>query len=225
MLGENGTGKTTFIKLLAGLIQSDNTNEIPELLISYKPQKITPTFQGTVKQLFQKRIRCIFLNQRFNNNVMKPMKMEKLMNRLVLTLSGGELQRVALVLTLGTPADIYLIDEPSAYLDVEQRVNASKVLKQFILNSKKTAFVVEHDFIMATYLANKVIVYEGKSAKKCIAKKPQTLLDGMNHFLSNLEITFRRDPINYRPRINKYDSQKDIEQKNAGKYFFLNTED
>lgn len=82
------------------------------------------------------------------------------------------------------PADIYLIDEPSAYLDSEQRIVASKVIKRFILHAKKTAFVVEHDFIMATYLADRVIVYEGKPSIDCIANSPQSLLTGMNLFLS-----------------------------------------
>lgn len=82
------------------------------------------------------------------------------------------------------PADIYLIDEPSAYLDSEQRIVASKVIKRFILHAKKTAFVVEHDFIMATYLADRVIVYEGRPSIDCTANSPQSLLTGMNLFLS-----------------------------------------
>merc|ERR1712004_930659 len=110
------------------------------------------------------------------------------MDRVVTNLSGGELQRVALVLALGTPADIYLIDEPSAYLDVEQRVHASKVIKRYILHAKKAAFVVEHDFIMATYLADKVIVYTGKPSRQTVAHSPQALLPGMNRFLEMLGI-------------------------------------
>lgn len=82
------------------------------------------------------------------------------------------------------PADIYLIDEPSAYLDSEQRIVASKVIKRFILHAKKTAFVVEHDFIMATYLADRVIVFEGQPSIDCSANCPQSLLSGMNLFLS-----------------------------------------
>lgn len=82
------------------------------------------------------------------------------------------------------PADIYLIDEPSAYLDSEQRIVASKVIKRFILHAKKTAFIVEHDFIMATYLADRVIVYEGTPSIDCVANAPQSLLTGMNLFLS-----------------------------------------
>merc|ERR1719394_1358589 len=153
------------------------------------------------------------------------MQMRVLMDQQVTNLSGGELQRVALVLALGTPADIYLIDEPSAYLDSEQRVVASKVIKRYIMHAKKTAFVVEHDFIMATYLADRVVVYEGEPARKCVARSPQPLLSGMNLFLCNLEITFRRDPTNWRPRINKLDSQKDMEQKGSGNYFFMDAED
>ena len=121
----------------------------------------------------------------------------------------------------GTAADIYLIDEPSAYLDAEQRVSASKVIKRFILHAKKVAFIVEHDFIMATYLADKVVVYSGVHAVEATAHAPQSLLTGMNMFLKALEITFRRDPTNYRPRINKFQSQLDAEQKAANSYYLL----
>merc|ERR1712203_31559 len=89
-------------------------------------------------------------------------------------LSGGELHRVALVLALGKPADMYLIDEPSAYLDVEQRIVAARAIKRYILHSKKTAFIVEHDFIMATYLADRVIVYTGQPGVHCTARAPQS---------------------------------------------------
>merc|ERR550514_1263123 len=152
---------------------------------------------------------------------MKPMQIEKLYDFSVQSLSGGELQRVAIVLALGKPADIYLVDEPSAYLDSEQRIIASKVIKRFIMHAKKTAFVVEHDFIMATYLADRVIVYEGTPSVSAKANTPTSLLSGMNQFLESLAITFRRDPTNHRPRINKMDSVMDREQKESGSFFFL----
>jgi len=97
----------------------------------------------------------------------------------------------------------------------------AKLIKRFILNAKRSAFVVEHDFIMATYLSDQVIVYDGEPGKKCLANKPQSLVEGMNKFLKQLGVTFRRDMTNYRPRINKLDSVKDREQKSSGNYFVM----
>lgn len=221
LLGQNGSGKTTLIRMLAGILKSDEEAQVPELHVSYKPQKISPKFQGTVRQLLHKKIKDTWTHPQFMTDVTKPLQIEPILDQMVQHLSGGELQRVALVLCLGQPADVYLIDEPSAYLDSEQRIIAAKVIKRFILHSKKTGFVVEHDFIMATYLADRVIVYDGEASRNCIANPPQSLLTGMNKFLKSLEITFRRDPTNYRPRINKLDSLKDKEQKESGNYFHL----
>lgn len=239
MLGENGTGKTTFIRMMAGLLKSDEAAAaeeagdldlaaslgVPALNVSYKPQKIAPKFLGTVRQLLHKKVRDMYIHPQFVTDVMKPMSMEAIIDNGVQNLSGGELQRVAIVLCLGTPADIYLVDEPSAYLDSEQRIAASKVIKRFIMHSKKTAFVVEHDFIMATYLADRVIVYDGVPGVETCAHCPQALIPGMNTFLKQLNISFRRDPTNFRPRINKMDSIKDKEQKTSGNYFFIEDDD
>ncbi|KAL1917097.1 uncharacterized protein VTP21DRAFT_5295 [Calcarisporiella thermophila] len=221
MLGQNGTGKTTFIRLLAGKLKADGNEQVPELNVSYKPQKISPTFQGTVRMLLLKKIKAMFMHPQFQTDVVKPLQIESIIDNDVQTLSGGELQRVAIVLCLGQPADVYLIDEPSAYLDSEQRIIAAKVIKRFVLHYKRTAFIVEHDFIMATYLADRVVVYDGTPSVEAHACSPQSLLTGMNKFLASLEITFRRDPTNYRPRINKSDSVKDKEQKATGNYFFM----
>jgi len=225
MLGENGTGKTTFIRMMAGKLEPDaGSADVPVLNISYKPQKISPKSQNTVQHLLHEKIRDCYIHPQFIADVMRPLNINELIDQEVQNLSGGELQRVAIALCLGKPADVYLIDEPSAYLDSEQRLHAAKVIKRFILHAKKTGFIVEHDFIMATYLADRVIVFEGTPSINTKACAPQSLLTGMNKFLEQLQITFRRDPCNFRPRINKLNSVKDSEQKHSGNYFFLEDE-
>merc|ERR1712115_100234 len=179
---------------------------------------------GTTRQLLHDRIREAYVHPQFAADVMRPLKIDDIIDQEVQNLSGGELQRVAMTLCLGKPADVYLIDEPSAYLDSEQRLACAKVIKRFIIHAKKTGFVVEHDFIMATYLADRVIVFDGEPSVKTMAHSPQSMLAGMNKFLEQLSVTFRRDPNTYRPRINKQFSQLDAEQKANGQHFFLEEE-
>ena len=222
LLGQNGVGKTTMIRMLARQQQPDEEEfAIPELSVSYKPQKINPKFEGTVQQLLEAKIQKTMAQNMFKEMVMIPLNLEYLMDRKVKRLSGGELQRVALTLALGANADLYLIDEPSAYLDAEQRVIIAKIIKRYIMNTGKTAFVVEHDFIMATYLANRVLVFDGTPGVATIARSPQPLVKGMNYFLKQMEVTLRSDPTTHRPRINKYNSVKDKTQKQHGLYFVL----
>ena len=211
--------------MLAGILKPDNADtELPRLNISYKPQTIAPKFDGTVRDLLFSKLNIAWTESLFKTEVTIPLDLDSILDNDVLTLSGGELQRVAIILALAKPCDMYLIDEPSAYLDSEQRVRASRVIKRWVVNSKRCAFVVEHDFIMATYLADKVIVFDGTPAKDAYCTSPEGLVSGMNRFLKLMDITFRRDPENFRPRINKFNSQKDQEQKAAGNYFLIETQ-
>lgn len=223
LLGENGTGKTTLIQMLAGRMAPDSgeMDAGGRLSVSLKPQMFTPSFEGTVRELLRAKVGKALSDPQFQSDVVRPLMIPELEHLHVKTLSGGELQRVALALSLGRPADVYLIDEPSAYLDVEQRVAAARVLRRFVLGQKKTAFVVEHDFVMATYLADRVIVFDGQPGVACRASAPLPVVEGMNQFLSQLGVTFRRDVKFGRPRINKIGGAKDREQKQAGNYYLL----
>ena len=94
-----------------------------------------------------------------------------------------------------------------------------KVIKRWIIQKRAYCFVIEHDLLLASYLSDKVIVFEGEPGVHGKVKAPMSLVQGMNLFLKSLDVTFRRDPGNFRPRINKLNSQKDQEQKINGTYF------
>jgi ATP-binding cassette subfamily E protein 1 len=221
LLGENGSGKTSFVKIIANILKPDeNCVKLKKIAISYKPQKISPIFEGTVKKLISEKLEPSFVRNEFKEKIFNILKLTSMYSKKVENLSGGELQRLAIALCLVKNAEIYLIDEPSAYLDLEQRINVAKIIKNFITEEKKASFVVEHDFILSSYIADKIIVFEKKGNNSSSAGKIQSITKGMNLFLKDLEITFRRDSINYRPRINKYHSIKDREQKERGEYFF-----
>ena len=226
LLGQNGMGKTLLVKMLAGQIMPDGGTQSGgalhlDLAVSYKPQHMAPTCGGTVRELLSRSIGDAIAHERFLADVAAPLRMEPLMDMQVKELSGGELQRLALCLCLGRPADLYLLDEPSAYLDSEQRVSVARMLKRFVAFTGTLCLVVEHDFMMSTYLADRVIVYQGTPAVEAVARSPQSLHAGMNQFLEGLNVTFRRDPETHRPRINKPDSTLDRDQKAAGNFFFM----
>jgi len=136
-------------------------------------------------------------------------------------LSGGELQRVAIALCLSKKSDLYLLDEPSAYLDVEQRIRVSKIIADNMEQKGTSALVVEHDLLFIDYLSKKLIVFEGQPAIKGMVKGPFDMQEGMNRFLISLDITIRRDEESLRPRINKTGSQKDREQRSANKLYYV----
>jgi ATP-binding cassette subfamily E protein 1 len=152
---------------------------------------------------------------------MTPLNMDPLLERQVKELSGGELQRVAIASCLSRKADLYLLDEPSAYLDVEERLVVARTVRRIVEGRNVTAFVVEHDVVAQDFIADRLMVFTGEPGTKGLAKAPTNLMNGMNVFLKEMGITFRRDQTTKRPRVNKEDSQLDKLQKETGQYYYI----
>ncbi|CAB3287862.1 RNase L inhibitor [Methanocaldococcus lauensis] len=221
ILGPNGIGKTTFIKLLAGVIKPDEgeVTKESEIKVSYKPQYISPDYDGTVEDLLSS-ITNIHTSY-YKSEIINPLQLEKLLDRNVKELSGGELQRVAIAACLSREADIYLLDEPSAFLDVEQRLAVSKVIRRMADEKEAGMFIVDHDMLFQDYISDRFIVFSGEPGIYGIGSSPMNKREGANKFLKEMQITFRRDPETGRPRANKEGSQRDILQKEKGEYYYL----
>jgi ATP-binding cassette subfamily E protein 1 len=222
ILGPNGIGKTTFIKLLAGIEEPDEATELAwkGLTVSYKPQYISAKYEGTVTSLFQSVAGPAYETEIFANQFLSPLGLTKLLDRDVQELSGGELQRVAIVTCLAKESQVYLLDEPSAYLDVEERLAVAKAIRHTVEERHAFAFVVEHDIVAQDFIADRLMVFDGKPGLDGRAGQPVQLRDGMNGFLGQMDMTFRRDPTSGRPRVNKIGSKLDREQKAVGEYYY-----
>jgi len=218
IVGENALGKTTFVKLLAGSIEADSGTVPGTLSVSYKPQYMTPDSQETVREQFA-TVTDIH-SQRFKTWIRDTFDLEVLYDRPLDSLSGGELQRVGIALCLARDADLYLFDEPSAFLDVDRRVSLADEIHQFSKRTERPVLVVDHDLFVIDRVADRVVVFEGTPGERGHANPPQSVREGMNAFLSSLEITFRRDERTGRPRVNKPGSQLDREQKSRGEYYY-----
>lgn len=213
ILGENGTGKTTFVKILAGVLKQDKGDITHNVRVSYKPQYLDVSdalVVDVLKDAFNK----------YTNQIINPMNIPPLSLKKLSELSGGELQRAAIAHCLQQDADLYLLDEPSAYLDSEQRLVLSKVVRDFVEEKGASALIVDHDLLFVDYISDKLIVFEGKPAIEGIITGPFEMEDGMNKFLKELGITVRRDSESGRPRVNKEDSRLDREQKESGHYYY-----
>ena len=219
VVGSNGTGKSTMIKILAGEHEYDAGWVTAEATISYKPQHIDVDIDGSVQLWLDSELGPRWRSGEFNVNVIKALGIDQLLPKRVKKLSGGERQAVSIALCLGREADLYLLDEPSAHLDANARMEAAKAIRRTMEANEKSAFVIDHDVYFIDIVSDSLLVFEGQGGVEGRATGPYKLRDGMNRFLSGVDVTFRRDHDSRRPRINKNESRKDREQRNSGDYY------
>jgi len=213
VLGENGIGKTSFVKILAGVLKEDAGEIIENVAVSYKPQYLEASDDLVMSILHDAMTK-------YEIQLARPLDLQPLLLKKINELSGGELQRVAIALCLSKDAKLYLLDEPSAFLDVEQRLIVSRTIRNFMEEKNATGLIVDHDLLFVDYLSEKLIVFDGKPAVHGEVKGPFEMEDGMNMFLKDVGITFRRDEESKRPRANKSGSQLDRQQKDKGKFYY-----
>lgn len=218
IVGPNAIGKTTFVKILSGDLKPTRGEIEKELEIAYKPQYPRFGGKGTVRNYLKSHLPEF--NHDIEVEVLKPLGVDELLETDITALSGGQRQRVEISRCLGQPADLYLLDEPSAYLDADQRLSMARALSRIIGNREAAAFVVDHDVLTIDYISDRLLVVYGEPGKIGNTRGPLEMRKGMNSFLREVGITFRRDPHTGRPRVNKLGSRMDREQKEQGEYYY-----
>ena len=220
VVGPNATGKTTMVRMIAGELEPDQGWCTMEAEVSYKPQHVSTDFQGSVQLWLDVEIGSKWRSGEFHTQVIRPLQIDKMLDLDASRLSGGELQAISIAICLGKDADLYLLDEPSAHLDANARMEAAKAIKRTMESNEKAAMVIDHDIYFVDIVSDSLLVFEGEGGKQGHAVGPLSLRKGMNRFLSGVGVTFRRDHESKRPRINKPGSVKDREQKANGEYFY-----
>ena len=222
IVGANGIGKSTFAKLLAGVEIPDNGNKFDTVRVSYKPQYVTADSSDSVEFTLRTATRK-YDTSYYQHEILEPLGLMQILQSELRNLSGGELQRVAIALCLSRDADLYILDEPSAHLHVEQRLVTTKVIKRAAEDKGAGIMVIDHDMYTIDMISERLLVFDGVPGAEGTAHGPFEMKEGMNMFLANLGVTFRRDKTG-RPRINNPGSYLDREQKAAGEYYYYSVE-
>ncbi|MYB29473.1 MAG: ribosome biogenesis/translation initiation ATPase RLI [Cenarchaeum sp. SB0663_bin_5] len=219
IMGANALGKTTFMKILAGVEESDSGTVTGDIKLSYKPQYLQADTDMEVSELLSRTIDGTIEGSDEEERIVYPLRVTKLYTKKINSLSGGELQKVAVAASLLRKADLYCLDEPSAFLDVEDRIAVAKFIQKFVRSFGKSAVIIDHDLQLMDLVSDRIVIFEGESGRSGIAHPPTTKSDAMNKFLETLNISFRRDEKSMRPRVNKTNSRLDKQQKANGTFY------
>ena len=220
IMGANALGKTTMMKMIAGVEKPDSGSVDKKIKISYKPQYLTNDVDMEVIAMLERANGGSIVDTTEEEQIIEPLRIKKLYNKSMKYLSGGELQKVAVATCLLQKADLYALDEPSAFLDVEDRIAVGKFLQKFCRSFGKSAIVIDHDLQLMDLVSDSMVIFEGTSSVEGHATSPLPKIDAMNRFLKSLDITFRRDEKSRRPRVNKDGSRLDKDQKRSQNYYY-----
>jgi ATP-binding cassette subfamily E protein 1 len=221
IVGANALGKTTFIKMLAGEEKPAKGTVHVDAKVAYKPQYLSSDFDGTVDEFFMSTLGAKYSDSVLQDNLVVPLRLEKLLARRMGELSGGELQKVAIVATMAQETEVYALDEPSAFLDVEDRFVVARAINRMVKARGKAAVIIDHDLQVVDIVSDRLLVFSGEPGVSGEASSPLTKEDGMNDFLKRVGLTYRRDVNTGRPRVNKPGSKLDREQKERGAYYYV----
>lgn len=222
IVGANALGKTTMMKMIAGVENIDSGTIDTKIKIAYKPQYLSNDYDVEVISLLEKANNGGIDGTTEEEIILNPMKIKKLYNKSVKNLSGGELQKVAIAACLLQKVDLYALDEPSAFLDVEDRIAMAKLIQRFVRSYGKSAIIIDHDIQLMDLISDSLVIFQGNPGREGHATSPMSKSEGMNQFLRSLEITYRRDETSMRPRVNKSESRLDREQKQSGHFYYRN---
>jgi ATP-binding cassette subfamily E protein 1 len=220
IVGANALGKTTFMRMIAGVDKPDSGKIEIGAKISYKPQYLSQEYDGDVRSLLYTAYQGPIENSPIEEQIIIPLGIKKLLEKSIKNLSGGELQKVAVAASLLRQADIYALDEPSAFLDAEDRIAVAKFLQRFVKAQGRSAIIIDHDLQLIDLVADTLVIFEGEPGLEGHATAPMRKEDGMNRFLRTLAITYRRDETTGRPRVNKEGGRLDRGQKDSGNYYY-----
>ena len=220
IMGANALGKTTMMKMIAGVEKPDIGSIDKTIKIAYKPQYLQNDSDVEVIALLEKASGGPIEGSQEEEQILDPLKIRKLYNKSIRNLSGGELQKIAVASCLIQKVDLYALDEPSAFLDVEDRIAVGKFLQKFVRSYGKSAIVIDHDLQLMDLVSDSMIIFEGESGKAGLATAPMPKHEAMNRFLKSLDMTFRRDEKSLRPRVNKIESRLDKDQKSSGNFYY-----
>ena len=220
IMGANALGKTTMMKMIAGVQKPDVGSVDKKIKIAYKPQYLQNDIDVEVIALLEKASGGPIEGSQEEEQILDPLKIRKLYNKSVKNLSGGELQKIAVASCLIQKVDLYALDEPSAFLDVEDRIAVAKFLQKFVRSFGKSAIIIDHDLQLMDLMSDSMIIFEGESGKAGTATAPMPKAEAMNRFLKSLDMSFRRDEKSLRPRVNKIESRLDKDQKQSGNFYY-----